>query len=164
MEFVPRKILHFPKLALLLSSDDWNLKGKPPKVVSAEKARWLFHPWTVYVILWPELSINTWYQPSSRTFLSRRYECLITSPKTTWFTVRGATPGPSEFSFKTDSFPVCKMYWRNFQHRSFCKGKTRTEQWWATSRSYWVSCNFIHRSAILNLFAGWGVPEPQCSI
>ncbi len=41
--------------------------------------------------------------------------------------------------------------------------KTRTEQWWATSRSYWVSLNFIRRSAILNLFAGWGVPDPQCS-
>ncbi len=42
--------------------------------------------------------------------------------------------------------------------------KTRTEQWWATSRSYWVSWNFIRSSAILNLFAGRGVPEPQCSM
>ncbi len=25
---------------------------------------------------------------------------------------------------------------RNFQHRRFCQGNTRTEQWWATSRSY----------------------------
>ncbi len=32
--------------------------------------------------------------------------------------------------------------------------KTRTEQGWATSRSYWVSCHFIRRSAFLNLFAG----------
>ncbi len=24
--------------------------------------------------------------------------------------------------------------------------------------------NFIRGSAILNLFAGWGVPEPQCSM
>ncbi len=53
---------------------------------------------------------------------------------------------------------------RNFQHRSFCKGKTRAEQWWATSRSYGVSWNFIRRSATLNLVAGWGVPEPHCSM
>ncbi len=53
---------------------------------------------------------------------------------------------------------------RNFQHGSFCKGKTRTEQWRATSRSYWVSWIFIRSSAILNLFAGWDEPEPQCSM
>ncbi len=51
-----------------------------------------------------------------------------------------------------------------FQHRHFCKGKTKTKQRWATSRGNCVPCNFIHRSAILSLFAGWGVPEPQCSL
>ncbi len=45
-----------------------------------------------------------------------------------------------------------KIKLRNFRHRSFCKGKTRTEQWWATSRSYWVSWISIHRSAILCMY------------
>ncbi len=32
------------------------------------------------------------------------------------------------------------------------------------SRSYWVSWNFMRRSAILNLFTGWGVFDPQYSM
>ncbi len=47
-----------------------------------------------------------------------------------------------------------------FSNRSFFKGKTRTEQWWAISRNYSDFWNFMRRSAILNLFAGWGVLEP----
>ncbi len=51
-----------------------------------------------------------------------------------------------------------------FSAQPFGKHKTRTEQWWATSGSYCVSWNFIRHSAILNFFAGWGAPEPQCSM
>ncbi len=53
---------------------------------------------------------------------------------------------------------------RNFQHRSFCKGKTRTIAVVRHIKELLGLLEIHYRSANLNLFAGWGVPEPQCSM
>ncbi len=47
-----------------------------------------------------------------------------------------------------------------FSAQKFLQGKNKDTTVVPTSRSYWVSWNFFRSSAVLNLFTGWGVPEP----
>ncbi len=49
-------------------------------------------------------------------------------------------------------------------HRNFLKGKMKTEQCLATSRSNCVSCNYIRRSAILNWLPGWRASKQKWSL
>ncbi len=52
-----------------------------------------------------------------------------------------------------------KIKLRHFRLKHFCKGKSKTEQCWATPRDNWVN-----RSAIWNWLVGWRVSVPQWSI
>ncbi len=84
---------------------------------------------------------------------------------------------PERISKGVDSLPLTLTFFLSKQELCFVKENYEIFSTEVSARekqgqnsggpvveSNWVSWNFIRRSAILNLFAGWGVPEPQCSM